>query len=143
MNQNPDQNSRTEYEKSGENTDGNPFDQKCRNAHKKSVRVANHQVQTARRKIRALRLPRAEAGTVIRGGLAVAGEIFESTRGDKWLIVASDMLPSHAWPPRPAIALGGVHVVVLFACRQPVAICQTAAQQLPEPAGPTPAGTTR
>ena len=103
---------------------GNPFDQKCRNAHKRSLRVARRQLWAARRKIRALRLPQAKAGTVIRGGLAVAGEILASTPGDKWLIVASDMRPSHAHTPRPTIALNGVHVVILFACRQPVAICQ-------------------
>jgi hypothetical protein len=102
----------------------NPFDQACRNAHNGSVRAARAQARRIAAKIRRLDLPRAKAGTVIRGALAAAGEILSEEDGMKFLVIASDLRPSHASPPRPHVALDGVHVIVLFSCRQPIAICQ-------------------
>jgi hypothetical protein len=100
----------------------NPFDQKCREDRGRPLREA----RAIARKIRAIRVPVGHAGTNIRGGLAVAGEILAEERGEKWLVVASDMRPSNTKPPkkRPVIKLDNVHVVVLYACRQGIAFCQ-------------------
>lgn len=107
-------------------SDENPFDQACR---QKRDRTAARAVREARRiagEIRALRVPVSKAGTRIRGGLAIAGEILSATRGQKWLVVASDMRPSNTKPPkkRPVIKLDNVNVVVLYACSQGIAQCQ-------------------
>jgi len=104
--------------------ENNPFDQACRNARIASVRSARAEAREIAAAIRRLNLPRGESGTVIRGGLAAAGEIFADEEGLKLLVVASDMRPSHASPPRPKVVLNGVHVILLFSCRQPIAVCQ-------------------
>jgi hypothetical protein len=99
----------------------NPFDQDCRGAEGRPVR----QAQAIARKIRAIHEPVARAGTIIRGGLAVAGENLAGKRGEKWLVVASDMRPSHTRPKvPPVVKLGNVNVVVLYACSQGIAQCQ-------------------
>jgi hypothetical protein len=100
----------------------NPFDQRCRDSEAKP----RSQARVVAKKIRALHVPTAHAGTRIRGALAIAGEILYGSPGEKWLVIASDMRPSHAKTPRrpPVIRLDDVHVVVLFACNQGIAVCQ-------------------
>jgi hypothetical protein len=99
----------------------NPFEQKCRDSAGKSLRHA----RAVAKRIRGLHLRTSRIGTRIRGALAIAGEILSGLRGEKWLVVASDMRPSNAGPGmRPVIKLDDVNVRVLFACNQGIAPCQ-------------------
>jgi hypothetical protein len=103
----------------------NPFDQNCRRRHERTAAEAVSKAKRIARKIRALRVRVAHAGTVIRGGLAIAGEILAKEPGEKWLVVASDMRPSSTKRhKRPLIKLDNVNVVVLYACSQGIAHCQ-------------------
>lgn len=101
----------------------NPFDQKCRNHNGAAMAAARSAAVRIGRSIRMLRLRITWTGTVIRGAFAAAGALL-AVPGDRWLLVASDLVPSHSNPPRPRITLNGVAVQVLFACHDPIARCQ-------------------
>jgi hypothetical protein len=100
----------------------NPFDHGCRKGHARAM----HEAGVIAGQIRAIHVPVGHAGTNIRSGLAIAGELLASARGEKWLVVASDMRPSnkHRVRPKPVVKLDNVNVVVLFACRQGISLCQ-------------------
>jgi len=63
-------------------------------------------------------------GTAVRGAIAAGAEILEAQRGERWLVLASDLKPSNAEAPAPNIRLDGVHVDVILACDDAIATCQ-------------------
>jgi hypothetical protein len=105
--------------------DGNPFDHDCRDAQTATAATAVEEARTIAREIRTIHVPTGHAGTRIRGALAIAGDLLARGRGEKRLVIASDMRPSNAIATKPpVINLNDVHVVVLFACNQGIALCQ-------------------
>jgi hypothetical protein len=108
-----------------ESCEANPFDQRCRLRHEAELAHARRQAHVIAGEIRNLRLTPTSAGTSIRGAFAAAGAIFANQAGSRILVVASDLRPSHASAPSPAVNLHGVRATVLFSCRQPIAVCQT------------------
>jgi hypothetical protein len=105
----------------------NPFDQRCRLKHDASIATAEKKAARIRAEIRELNFPVDSLGTSVDGAFAAAGSILHNAPGQRWLIVASDLRTVSAKPPPPAprIELGGVHVVVVFSCREALALCQT------------------
>jgi hypothetical protein len=102
----------------------NPYDQDCLVKLIRDIRFAKQQEGAIQRTIEGQHFRAQRAGTTILGALAAAADTLAHRQGNKWLVVASDLRPSDAMPPAPSVRLNGVHVQVLFSCREPIAVCQ-------------------
>jgi hypothetical protein len=101
---------------------GNPFGRACRSARMQTALAyqgARSAVAAITRRFRVER-----AGTTIRGMFAAASAIFAHSDGAKWLVVASDLRPSHAAASTAEVDLRGVHVQVVTSCSGGIAACQ-------------------
>jgi len=103
----------------------NPFDLRCRRAHDAALANAHARARMIATNIEQLHLKRTSTGTALRGAFAAAGQLLVDAQGRRWLVAATDLRPSNAPPSTENIDLHGVRVVILFACEQSIAQCQS------------------
>jgi hypothetical protein len=100
------------------------FDPQCFQDWAKEHNTSLDRARAVRRRINELAYRVTSDGTAVRGAIAAGAEILEAQRGERWLVLASDLKPSNAEAPAPHIRLDGVHVDVILACDDALATCQ-------------------
>ena len=105
--------------------EGNPFDLRCRRAHRDALVAARQRAQAIADAFRNLHLKRTGTGTALRGAFASAAELLNGVDGARWLVAATDLRPANVATMPVTIDLRGVHVVVLLACDQSFSKCQS------------------